>query len=297
MRIFLISGISGSGKSVVLKVLEDSGFYCVDNLPPSLLPDLVQTLMTEGVESAAMAIDSRSAHLLSNLPDCIQNLRSEGHDVRVFFLTASTETLVARFSETRRLHPLSHRKHRDSMIADRRLSLTECIEEEREILATIQFLAHTVDTSNLSSNKLREWITDVIKIEHAPLTLMFESFAYKIGVPLDADFLFDVRILPNPYYDLDLRPMSGRDQPVINFLDRQQMVEELFIDIRNFVEKWLPFFKRDGRSYLTVAIGCTGGQHRSVYMVEKLAAYFNAAEQVLIRHRRLTDSAAAHPPQ
>ena len=286
MRILLISGISGSGKSVALNVVEDAGFYCVDNLPPSLLPALISTLIDEGIQTAAMAIDSRSAHLLTSLPETIQKLRREGHEVKILFLTASTESLVARFSETRRSHPLSHRLQKDQATG-KRLSLTECIQEERQILATIQFLAHVIDTSNLSANKLREWVKNLIQIAHAPLTLMFESFAFKIGVPLDADFMFDVRMLPNPYYDVQLRPLSGRDLPVIAFLDEQAMVQDLYSDLRQFIEKWLPSFKRDNRSYLTVAIGCTGGQHRSVFMVEKLADYFRKSEQVLVRHRRL----------
>ena len=286
MHIILISGISGSGKSVALNVVEDAGFYCVDNLPPSLLPELVSTLISEGIQSAAMAIDSRSANLLTSLPDTVQKLRSEGHIVKILFLTASTESLVARFSETRRTHPLSHRLQKDPALGDR-LSLMECIQEEREILATVQFLAHVIDTSNLSANKLREWVKHVVQIEHAPLVLMFESFAFKVGVPLDADFVFDVRMLPNPYYDMDLRALSGRDLPVINYLNGQAVVHDLYEDIRQFVEKWLPSFKHDNRSYLTVAIGCTGGQHRSVFMVEKLADYFKSAEQVLVRHRRL----------
>ncbi|MFZ6646590.1 RNase adapter RapZ [Undibacterium sp. TJN25] len=286
MRILLISGISGSGKSVALNVVEDAGYYCVDNLPPSLLPELITTLLGEGIESAAMAIDSRSAHLLTSLPDTIAKLGRDGHEVKVLFLTASTESLVARFSETRRSHPLSHRQQRDQPLTDR-LSLTECIQEEREMLAAIQSLAHVIDTSNLSANKLREWVKDVIQIQHSPLTLMFESFAFKIGVPLDADFVFDVRMLPNPYYDLELRALTGRDEPVIQFLKSQQMALDLYEDIRSFIEKWLPMFKKDNRSYLTVAIGCTGGQHRSVFMVEQLAGYFRDKEQVLLRHRRL----------
>lgn len=286
MRILLISGISGSGKSVALNVLEDAGFYCVDNLPPSLLPELVTTLITEGIQSAAMAIDSRSAHLLTGVPDTIEKLRQDGHEVKILFLTASTESLVARFSETRRSHPLSHRLQKSQSMSDR-LSLTECIQEEREMLATLQFLAHVVDTSNLSANTLRAWVKDVIQIAHAPLTLMFESFAFKIGVPLDTDFVFDVRMLPNPYYDLSLRELTGRDAAVVSYLNEQEMAQELYQDIRQFIEKWLPAFKHDNRSYLTVGIGCTGGQHRSVFMVEKLAEYFKTSEQVLVRHRRL----------
>ena len=286
MQILLISGISGSGKSVALNVVEDAGFYCVDNLPPSLLAELITTLTREGIPSAAIAIDTRSAHQLNNLPDAILKLRADGHDVKVLFLTASTESLVARFSETRRSHPLSHRLGLDKEPGDR-LSLTECIQEEREILSDIQLIAQVIDTSDLSANKLRAWVKDVIEIGHTPLTLMFESFAFKIGVPLDADFVFDVRMLPNPHYDPLLRPLTGRDEPVIAYLKDQPMVQEMFDDISQLISKWLPAFKRDNRSYLTVAIGCTGGQHRSVYMVEKLAALFKEQEQVLVRHRRL----------
>jgi UPF0042 nucleotide-binding protein len=287
MRILLLSGISGSGKSVALNVLEDAGFYCVDNLPPSLLLELINTLECEGVKRAAMAIDSRSAHLLKTVPHTIERLRHLGHEVKVLFLTASNETLIARFSETRRSHPLSH--HSQQLLSvDVSLSLTECIQKERDLLSPLQFLGQTVDTSFLSANTLRTWIKDEIGVEHAPLTLMFESFAFKVGVPLDVDFVFDVRILPNPHYDPQLRPLTGRDQPVIAFLDAQAMAQDLYLDIENFIIKWLPSFKQDNRSYLTVGIGCTGGQHRSVYMVEKLARLFTKTERVLIRHRQIT---------
>lgn len=285
MRILLISGISGSGKSVALNVIEDAGFYCVDNLPPSLLVDLVNTLEWEGVQSAAMAIDSRSAHLLKTVPEAIERLRQLGHEVKVLFLTASSETLIARFSETRRSHPLSHHLQQQQL-SSAPLSLMECIQKERELLEPLQFLGNVIDTSNLSANSLRHWIKDEIGVEQAPLILMFESFAFKVGVPLDVDFVFDVRILPNPHYDLALRPLTGKDQPVIDFLDQQEMAQDLFNDIRHLIEKWLPEFKRDNRSYLTVGIGCTGGQHRSVYMVERLAAHFQQSERVLIRHRQ-----------
>ena len=157
--------------------------------------------------------------------------------------------------------------------------------EERERLSAIEQLGHVVDTSELSANKLRAWVKDLVASEGAPLTLFFESFAFKLGVPMDADFVFDVRALPNPYYDLTLRPLTGRDAPVIDFLDAQPSAIEMLGDIRAFVEKWLPFFKTDNRSYLTVALGCTGGQHRSVYMAEKLAAYFHPNERVVLRHR------------
>lgn len=284
MRIVLLTGISGSGKSVALNVLEDTGFYCVDNLPPALLASLVNTLVQEGMEALAVAVDARSSASLASLPDDVTRLRAQGHDVKVMFLTANTHSLVARFSETRRSHPLSHELRPGQNPASRR-TLIECILEERERLAPIEKLGHVVDTSELSANKLRAWVKDLVAIERAPIILFFESFAFKLGVPLDADFVFDVRALPNPYYDLTLRPLNGRDQPVIDFLNAQPSALELFKDIRDFIEKWLPSFKTDNRSYLTVAVGCTGGQHRSVYMAEQLAAYFQTSEKVVLRHR------------
>ena len=284
MHIVLITGISGSGKSVALNVLEDTGYYCVDNLPPALLPSLVQTLLDEGAPQLAVAVDARSAESLANLPHNVALLRDQGHDVKVMFLTATTHALVARFSETRRSHPLSHELRPNQNPASRR-TLIECISEERERLSAIEQLGHVIDTSELSANKLRSWIKDIVASERAPLTLFFESFAFKLGVPLDADFVFDVRALPNPYYDLALRPLDGRDAPVIAFLDAQPSALEMLADIRAFIEKWLPSFKSDNRSYLTVALGCTGGQHRSVYMAERLAQYFGPNERVVLRHR------------
>ncbi|NML62968.1 RNase adapter RapZ [Massilia sp. RP-1-19] len=284
MRIVLITGISGSGKSVALNVLEDAGYYCVDNLPPALLPSLVTALVADGTSKLAVAVDARSAQSLVELPANVRRLTDDGHDVKTMFLTANTHSLVARFSETRRSHPLSHQLRPDENPAARR-TLIECILEERERLSAIENLGHVIDTSELSANKLRVWIKELVEIERAPLTLFFESFAFKLGVPLDADFVFDVRALPNPYYDLALRPMTGKDAPVIAFLDAQPSAAELLNDIRVFIEKWLPSFKTDNRSYLTVALGCTGGQHRSVYMAERLAAYFSPTERVVLRHR------------
>lgn len=284
MHIVLITGISGSGKSVALNVMEDAGYYCVDNLPPALLPALVYAVSEKGTKKIAVAVDARSAESLVELPVSVRHLREEGHNVKVMFLTSSTHSLVARFSETRRSHPLSHELRPGENPAARR-TLIECIAEERERLSAIENLGHVIDTSELSANKLRAWVKELADLEHAPLTLFFESFAFKVGVPLDADFVFDVRAVPNPYYDLALRPLTGRDQPVIAFLDAQPSATEMLEDIRKFVEKWLPSFKTDNRSYLTVAVGCTGGQHRSVYMAERLGAYFGQTERVIIRHR------------
>lgn len=288
MRIILITGISGSGKSVGLNVLEDAGYFCVDNLPPTLLRALVATRIQEGAQKLAVAMDARSSDSLASLPADVKQLKDEGHDVKVLFLTAKTESLITRFSETRRSHPLTHRLLPNQPPNDRP-TLLECILKEREMLVAIEGLGDVIDTSGLSANKLRGWIKELIETERAPLTLLFESFAFKFGVPLDADLVYDVRMLPNPYYDLKLRPLTGRDGAVIDFLEAQPKALELEQDIRSFVEKWLPAFKSDNRSYLTIAIGCTGGQHRSVYFVEKLAQHFRATERVVVRHRELND--------
>ena len=287
MRIVLLTGISGSGKSVGLNALEDAGFFCVDNLPPSLLRALVETRISEGAKNLAVAVDARSAISLNELPTDITWLRDQGHHVEVIFLTAKTESLINRFSETRRSHPLSHRIAPDAQPSDIP-TLVECIWQEREMLSAIEGLGHLIDTSGLSANKLRAWIKELVQKENQQLSLLFESFAFKFGVPLDADLVFDVRVVPNPFYDKALRPLTGKDEAVIHFLNAQPDAIHLLTDIRNFIERWLPAYQRDNRSYLTVAIGCTGGQHRSVFMVEQLAQHFKNQARVLIRHRELT---------
>jgi UPF0042 nucleotide-binding protein len=284
MRIILITGISGSGKSVGLNALEDAGYFCVDNLPPSLLRALVETRAKEGDRTLAVAVDARSADSLAGLPDDVRWLKEQGHDLKVLFLTAKTESLITRFSETRRSHPLSHRFTKPD---GKQPTLVECIHAEREMLAPVEGMGHLIDTSGASANKLRAWIRDLVASERAPLILLFESFAYKFGIPLDADLVFDVRVLPNPFYDPALRPLNGRDQPVIDFLEAQPEALQLLGDIRSFIDKWLPAFKNDNRSYLTVAVGCTGGQHRSVFITEALARHFNDRARVLLRHREL----------
>lgn len=285
MKIVLITGISGSGKSVALNVLEDAGYYCVDNLPSRFLPELAEYLDTQGYAHLAVAIDARSGSSLNELPPIIGGLRRFGHDVRVLFLNATTQTLVQRYSETRRRHPLSVLQSSDGSTGT--ASLVETIEKERELLNGLTELGHQIDTSNLRANALRRWIREFVQQDQQGLTLMFESFGFKHGVPLDADLVFDVRSLPNPYYDLQLRPLTGRDAPVIEFLSVIPEVREMIDDIAAYVHKWLPSFMRDNRSYLTVAIGCTGGQHRSVYIAESLATHFASTTSVLVRHREL----------
>ena len=286
MRIFLISGISGSGKSVALNVLEDAGFYCVDNLPPVLLPQLIQTLIQDKIEKVAIAIDARSASSLNGLISSVEQLKLAGHQPELIFLTAKTDSLIIRFSETRRSHPLSHRLLPGQNPNDPR-TLIECIEIERKMLAEMEDIAEVIDTSGLKTNQLRSWIKELIKIERSGMTILFESFGFKVGVPLNADFVFDVRALPNPYYDINLRSFTGQDLPVQLFLEDQPEVLELISDIASFIAKWMHSFRNDNRSYLTICIGCTGGQHRSVYIVEQLAKRFSASETVVVRHREI----------
>lgn len=275
MRITLITGLSGSGKSVALHVLEDHGLYCVDNLPASVLVPLIADLQQGGQPGVAVGIDVRSGDTLAALPAEVAKLRSEGHDVRVLYLEANDETLVTRFSETRRRHPLS----------DGSNTLEECIARERDILEDIGELGHRIDTSRLSANTLRQRVLEVIGIDHSRLTLLFESFAFKHGLPRDADLVFDVRCLPNPHYVPRLRALTGRDADVIAFLEGEPEVARMLDHIRAFVAQWLPSYVRDNRSYLTVAVGCTGGQHRSVYLVEQLTRAFADEALVLKRHR------------
>ncbi len=277
MQLIIVTGLSGSGKSIVLRALEDNGYYCVDNLPATLLPQISQHINGNEQQRVAISIDTRSA-ALEVLPENIQALKAQGIDVQVLFLESNLETLVKRFSETRRRHPLSNDN----------TTLAESINNERELLSRLAELGHHIDTSNLSANSLRNWVKDFIAQEHNGLTLLFTSFGFKHGIPLDADFVFDVRCLPNPFYDPKLRPLTGQDAPVKDFLTEQPVVHEMYEEIRGFVERWLPHFIHDNRSYLTVSIGCTGGQHRSVHLVEELGKYFAQHQQkVLIRHREL----------
>ncbi len=278
MKLFLISGLSGSGKSVALKVLEDSDYYCVDNLPVELLPSLIANLQQSGRTRCAVSIDARNGTSMRELPHYIEQLKQRGVDIHLLFLDAQTDTLVKRFSETRRRHPLS----------DDKLTLPECVQQERELLNEISGIGHHIDTSDIGANTLRSWVKDFVQIDRSKLTLLFQSFGFKYGVPLDSDLVFDVRCLPNPHYNESLRPLTGCDAPVIEFLEQTPSAQKMYGDIRTFVSEWLPCFIADNRSYLTVAIGCTGGQHRSVYLAEKLAQHFKTEQQVLVRHREFT---------
>ncbi|MDX8385408.1 MAG: RNase adapter RapZ, partial [Gallionella sp.] len=265
-------------KSVALKALEDSSYYCVDNLPADLLTALVEHLKLAGYHNIAVSIDVRSANSVQLLPKLLEQIKQQGTDVHVLFMDAHSDTLVKRFSETRRMHPLN----------DGIRTLPECVQYERELLTEINDIGHHIDTTELNANALRLWIQQFIELDRARLTLLFESFGFKHGLPLDADLVFDVRCLPNPHYDPELKPLTGRDEAVIQFLENTASVLDMFNDIRHFVERWLPSFVADNRSYLTVAIGCTGGRHRSVYLTEKLARHFEQQQQVLVRHRGLT---------
>lgn len=277
MQLVLISGLSGSGKSVALNVLEDSGYYCVDNLPVALLMPLLESLAGSGHERVALSMDARSGASVRELPQTVAELKQKGVDARLLFLEAKDETLLKRFSETRRRHPLS----------EGGLTVAESIARERELLGDIGESGHHIDTSELSPNTLRNWIKNLVEVDRSRLTLLFESFGFKQGIPLDADFVFDVRCLPNPYYEPELRELTGQDLAVVAFLEAEAATQKMYHDIHAFITAWLPAFVRENRSYLTVAIGCTGGQHRSVYIAERLGAAFSADNQVMVRHRQI----------
>ena len=286
MQIVLITGMSGSGKSVALHALEDAGFYCVDNLPPELLLPFIELEQKHEAKRVAIAIDIRSATSLPLVPQQLEDLRERGIAVKSLFLDANTETLVRRYSETRRKHPLSQLDsgHGEQ---DARRALVDAIELERNLLAELREQAHVIDSSIIRPSQLQGYVKTLISTPSKQLTLVFESFAFKRGVPTDADYVFDVRMLPNPHYEPGLKHLTGRDQPVIDFLLAQAEVDLMLHHITYFLECWLDALARDHRSYVTVAIGCTGGQHRSVYLVEHLAQRFAAQWVTLKRHREI----------
>ena len=290
LDVVLVTGTSGSGKGVALNALEDVGYFCVDNLPPELLHECLRLEVEHGVRRVAVAVDVRTAGSLPALTPVLAELRAKGVQVRVIFLDASTETLVRRFSETRRRHPLSVGfSPSDTEGADARHALLESIEMERSLLGALRESATLIDTSQLRPTQLRAWIRQLVMVNAGTLTLVFESFAFKHGVPRDADYVFDVRMLPNPHYVRELRPLTGRDAAVIDFLRVQPEVGEMIEHIESFISRWLPSFEDDQRSYLTVAIGCTGGQHRSVYIAEQLAERLRLQTPALVRHREMAE--------
>ncbi len=293
MKIVLVTGMSGSGKSVALHVLEDSGFFCIDNLPVNFLEQAVRDLAAQGQTQLAVAADARSAGSLQDLAQILQRLESAGHVIRTVFLNARDDVLLQRYSETRRRHPLSLRPDETGLGEQAAQTLADCIRKERDILAGIVHLGSSIDTSELQPQVLRRWLREFLDLESAPLTLLFQSFAFKEGVPMDADLVFDVRCLPNPYYVPELKALNGRDAPVIAFLDAEPSAREMVGDIAAYLRKWLPRHAEENRSYLTVALGCTGGQHRSVYCAEKLREAFREDFSCAVRHRSLAQKGKA----
>ena len=283
MKLTIISGRSGSGKSTVLHVLEDRGYYCIDNLPASLLSSLANRISSDatGIPNVAVSIDARNISAdLDQFPSIINELKRKSLDTEIVFLDANSQTLLKRFSESRRKHPLSSEA----------IGLKEAIDKESELLEPISVMASlSIDTSNMSLHQLRDTVKNrLLDDQQATLALLFQSFGFKNGLPVDADIVYDVRCLPNPYWDNSLRSLTGLDDAVVAFLDSQEEVQEMCSDIGNFLQKWLPSFESNNRSYITVALGCTGGQHRSVYMCEKLGDIFSIqSSNVQVRHREL----------
>ena len=283
MRLTIISGRSGSGKSTVLHVLEDKGYYCVDNLPASLLPALAKRISTDAndLTQVAVSVDARNVSTdLEQVPQIVAELKEKTIPTEILFLDANSQTLLKRFSESRRKHPLSSES----------VGLREAIEKESELLEPISILANlTIDTSNMSLQALRQTVkARMLEDQTNAMALLFQSFGFKNGVPVDADIVYDVRCLPNPYWDSSLRALTGLDDGVKKFLSDESEVSEMLEDISNYLEKWLPKFEANNRSYITVAVGCTGGQHRSVYLCERLAESFaGKISNVQVRHREL----------
>lgn len=283
MRLIIVTGLSGSGKSVAIRQLEDCGFYCIDNLPLDFIDPVSRHLQDHGQRKVAIAVDVRSQRSADSVDAQLSELKADDVDTRILFLTASTPELVKRFSETRRRHPLTIPMDN----ASPKLTLSEAIEKEREILAPIAPLGHVIDTTDVLPNTLRDWVRSFAGAPEALMTLAFESFAFKRGIPVAADLVFDVRNLPNPYYDLKLRPLTGLDAPVQEFFSHYPDVNDMIGDIEKFIRRWLPSYEAQNRHYLTVEIGCTGGQHRSVFVAEELARRFKDIAGTVLRHRQL----------
>ncbi len=275
MEVIIISGLSGSGKSIALNALEDNDFYCIDNLPVTLLSNISQDLNHEHQDKVAITVDIRSIDI-EKLPFVIKEIESLSIKTKLIYLESSTETIVRRFGETRRRHPLANEK----------LSLSETIEKERSMLAPLAEIGYKIDTSSMSVNALKKALSELIELKDDHLALQFSSFGYKFGIPLDADFIFDVRCLPNPHYESNLKNLTGLDKLVADFFLSYDEVNKMYLDINHFVSEWLSAFKKDQRHSLHIAIGCTGGKHRSVYIANKLFSnFFNPKSQVIIRHR------------
>jgi len=285
MKLLILSGLSGSGKSIALSTLEDLDYYCIDNLPVGMLRGFAEQITGEWGRhhsQYAVGIDARSrSQDLQHFPALLRELRTTGIDCSVFFLQSEQSILLKRFSETRRKHPLSTKG----------VPLADAMRAERTLLEPVAANADMfIDTSSTTVHQLRDLIRDRVLLDNPDtMSLLFESFGYKHGIPSDADFVFDVRCLPNPHWEAELRPLCGRDQPVIDYLERQEAVEEMRRRLIEFLEQWIPCFARENRSYMTIAIGCTGGQHRSVYLAEALARHFRAGhDNVMVRHRELS---------
>lgn len=294
LELVLITGMSGSGKSVALHAVEDAGYYSVDNLPPELLLSFVELQQNRQDKRVAIAMDVRSAEALPQVPERLRKLAGMGVVIKSLFLDSTTDTLVRRYSESRRKHPLSQIDPQDES-KDQRRALVEAIELERELLADLREHAHVIDTSLIRPSQLQRYVKSLIVVPGGQLTLVFESFAFKRGIPGDADFVFDVRMLPNPHYEADLKALTGKDEPVMAFFRQHEQVHRMLLQIAQFLDQWLDALSNDNRSYVTVAIGCTGGQHRSVYLVEELTRLFADRWTTLSRHRELDATPGRYP--
>ncbi|MBI3896700.1 MAG: RNase adapter RapZ [Gammaproteobacteria bacterium] len=281
MNVFIVTGLSGSGKTIALQALEDAGFYCIDNLPAALLPQFSEHLLrTLGSGNAAIGLDARNRAFLADVPAALEQLKTQGVRYRIIFLEAEEAVLVKRYKETRRPHPMTSGD----------TSLPEAIRLEKKLLEPLAFAASLhIDTTRLTPHDLRNYVRNFVHGEEtAGMTLLFESFGYKHGTPLDADFVFDVRCLPNPHWEPTLRPHTGLEQPVVEYMERHDEVHEMYEELKRFLENWLPRFEREDRTYMTVAVGCTGGMHRSVYLVNRLANHFGKQGfKTQVRHREL----------
>ena len=277
----IVSGMSGSGKSVALNTFEDLGYYCVDNLPAELLPEFVRRILAgdNAPEKIAVGIDARSLGDLADVPEALSQVGAQGLDPKLLFFDTRDDVLLRRYADTRRRHPLSHLG----------LVLADAISLERQALKPLRRIAdHVLDTSDLNIHQMRRHILTQYGLSGAGLSLLFESFAYRRGLPPEADFVFDARVLPNPHWDARLRPLSGKDTPVREWLEERPEVGRFLAQLRGFLDEWLPRFEAESRSYVTICIGCTGGRHRSVYLCERLAEHFRASrDQVLSFHREL----------